>query len=238
MRTLPLLSLSLALSGGVLAGAAEPGGQPPSGVKLGKRIEGGEVSPNAKWSRSPVPAARKPAQEAKAADVAIEAPVIAPQAGVLSSRTVIPPATPFESAPPRADAPAAEILPTGRPMGGLGRGLEMARFGERLRQADFSARLSLVDELEQHIGKTETALTALRGTESQMHGAGQKQFRVVSAAAEDRVNVLRRSLRTARTTTETAWPLTRAQLVADFETYADALSRFDAVLLGPGEASF
>jgi hypothetical protein len=140
---------------------------------------------------------------------------------------IAPPAPAFAVLQPRV-APGS--MPTGRPTTSAAAALEPARMDAAIRNATFESRDDLVDGIRVRVRDSDAALTEFRATENQMSTEGRAQFKEQLRDVKAREHELDRSLRAAEDASSATWEGARAQLLADYDAYAGAVSQVDSAV--------
>ena len=125
--------------------------------------------------------------------------------------------------------PQPGALPTGRTVVGLASSLDAERLSDSLRSASESNRAALFTNIENRMANVRAGLDSLRLTSTQMSDSGRARFSAAESELQARAKDLRESLQEARSATGPAWESARTRVAADFEAYAAAAGRVDAV---------
>jgi hypothetical protein len=125
-------------------------------------------------------------------------------------------------------AAATGLLPTGRAIAGVSAPLDAARFGPTLQATSMAGREQVINDLENRMRASESAVATMRRTVDEMSADGRAQFHAANADVNAKEKALRESIKAARKADATNWETSRAQLAADYAAYADALARIDA----------
>lgn len=156
----------------------------------------------------------------------------------------LPPNTPATDPAPHAlPAPAVAVLqdpadavpgepalmPTGRPTMAVATSLDADRLAPAIRSVSPDARAPVIADVSARVEATEDTLRAMRASADEMSPAGHAQF--VSAHDEVRAaeRRLRSSLRATNRAADHQFEAARAELAANFDAYAAAVGRVDAV---------
>lgn len=146
-------------------------------------------------------------------------------------------ATKPEEAPPvtvailQSDRPAAEatLSMTGRPTVGVAASLEANRIGAAIRAQPEASREQLFTDIDTRLTTSTGALRGFRDSTSEMNATNRQQFEAAADDLKAKEKALKKSLKAARKADAQNWETARAQLAADYEAYAAAAARLDAM---------
>lgn len=119
---------------------------------------------------------------------------------------------------------------TGRPSVGVAAGLAAPTMTASIRNQAAGDRQQMLKDVETRIEASESTLKTWRGTQRELSADSRDQFKAVGEEVETKAKAVRKSLAAARRANDQNWETARAQLAADYEAYAAAAGRFDAVL--------
>jgi hypothetical protein len=132
--------------------------------------------------------------------------------------------------PPEAAGTADPVLtPTGRPAVAVATSLESAKFAPTIRLTTISTRDPVMADIESRMKASERAMAAANASMAGMSDEGRKQFKAAAEEVKDKARELKRSVQAARKATEQDWDAARTELASDYEAYAAALAKVDAV---------
>lgn len=184
------------------------------------------VSDGSNASRAPFPADR-PFDDTKAPDGQAVDQELPP-----NTPATEPPAPP----PPtvaifQADRPASEatLSMTGRPTVGIATSLDAPRVTTTIRGQSDTARDQLIADIETRLDASQTALRGFRSSTREMSAESRDQFEAAADDLKAKEKALKKSLKAARKADAQEWNNARTQLAADYEAYAAAAARIDAL---------
>ena len=135
--------------------------------------------------------------------------------------------------PPAAGAPSstadAALTPTGRVNALLPSAAEAAKFAAGIRTAPLTVRDSVVADVAAKTMAAEQTVTGVEKSSGEMNAEGRQQLKEASETAKEKAQVLRQSIQKAGRAGGSEWDGARAQLASDYEAFAAAVSRVDAV---------
>lgn len=210
-----------ALAGGALSAVAQQSTRDDITVIPRPRVSDGSNA-----SRAPFPAERR-FDDVKAPDGAAVDQDLPPNT----------PATEPTEAPPvtvailQSEAPAADatLSMTGRPTVGVSASLEANRIAAAIRAQPDTAREQLFTDIDTRLAASATALRGFRDSTREMSAANRDQFEAAADDLKAKEKALKKSLNVARKADAQNWQAARAQLAADYEAYAAAAARLDAL---------
>jgi hypothetical protein len=174
-------------------------------------------------SRTPF-LAERPLNDAKPADGQAIDPDIPPN----TPSTEIPkPPPPTVAIRQRAREP--ELLPTGPST--IATTVDAVRVTPGIRAMTFESRDSMLADLTQRIDNTIKQINSDRDVQRDMTAATRDQFKDAIEQVELRERALRKSLKDARKANTAEWESARAELAANYDTFAAAAQAFDNVFL-------
>jgi hypothetical protein len=121
------------------------------------------------------------------------------------------------------------LTPTGRTATAVTSSLDSVKIAPTIRATTLTSREPVILDIESRIASTDTAMASYNASMSEMNDESRKQFKMVASEVKERGKALKKSLQNARTATEQDWDRARSQLASDYEAYAAALARVDAV---------
>lgn len=124
-----------------------------------------------------------------------------------------------------ARAPAGQVEATMVASGFL----EAGSTATRVRDASVSIREEMYTQLNSRIDASANAMAALGRRSSQLRGESRAEFAAALKDAQAREKQLRSSLQTSRTASPETWADSRSAVAADYEAYAAAVSRAEAI---------
>jgi hypothetical protein len=152
----------------------------------------------------------------------------------------MPPNTPSTTPAPEPPPPATiailqpktepGLMPTGRTSVSATVALDTAQVEPAIRSATYESRDGLIDGLRTRIRESESTLSQFRRTENEMSAEGRSQFRSAADEVHARRKALDKSLRAAERASAADWDSARAQLVADYDAYAAAVTHVDSLV--------
>lgn len=129
------------------------------------------------------------------------------------------------------DTPATEptLSMTGRPTVGIGAALQTDSTLASIRSHEAASRDPLFAQIDAQLDASKRALGDFRRSASEMSAGNRDQFKSAEKDLKAKESALRESLRAARRADAQEWPQARSRLAADYEAYAAAAARIDAL---------
>lgn len=186
------------------------------------------IKDGSNWSRAPFPSQRQ-FDDVKSPDgQAVDQ--LPPNTPATNVEPPPPPARVaiFQSAPSPTVVGDPGLLPTGRPTIAVASTLETATFAPTIRVATHASRDQIVTDIESRVKASESAMSSMRSSASQMSADGRQAFDTAATDVKDKAKALRKSINAAKKASASEWENARAQLAADYDAYAAALARVDA----------
>jgi hypothetical protein len=178
-------------------------------------------------SRAPFPAAR-PFDDVKKPDGQAIDTSMAPNTPSTTPQTLPAPAPQIAILVPQPSIMEPGTSLTGRAVAGVSAPLDSARIVPSLQATTISAREETLNDIENRVRTSETAIAVMKRSVDEMSEAGRTQFHAAHAEANDRVKELKRSIKAARDADEAQWDSSRSQVASHYAAYADAMGRIDA----------
>ncbi len=201
----------------VLAGTPKPANAPVV-------ITMPAVPDGSNYSRAPFPAARRENDTTPPNGMAFDLDM-PPNTPSTTPEPIAPSAPRYAILQPRI--PPGE-MPTGIATMGASAALDPARIEPSIRNAMYDSRTELIDGIRARVRQSQSALSELKRTRSQMSAEGRAQFDAATSEARAREKTLAKSIRSASHASNTTWDSARAQLAADYDAYAASLAQIDA----------
>jgi hypothetical protein len=177
-------------------------------------------------SRAPFPQHR-PFDDVKAPDGNAIDPESAPNSP--ATEPPVPPAPTVAVFQPTQPSSEATLAMTGRPTVGVATSLDATRVTASIRSQNETAREHLFTDIETRLNSSDNALREFRRSTSEMSATNRDQFQSAADDLKEKEKALKKSLKAARKASAQEWDSARAQLAADYEAYATAATRIDAL---------
>ncbi|MDO8541533.1 MAG: hypothetical protein Q7S40_13925 [Opitutaceae bacterium] len=198
-----------------------------SAVSLTSLAQTPAIPDGSNGSRAPLPANRPSDYSAATTQNADSSALVANHIGAPESNQAfaITPVAPLPESY-ATTAPAAEpvLSPTGRSVAIAGESLGAANLSSQIR-SNATASQDQLRDVEARVAVSEQSMATTRSAMPTLSTEGQEKFDAANSEVKAKGQSLRRSIKAARNTSS-------EQVAADFEAYAAAVTRVDALASG------